>query len=60
MVAIWVRPCLRCEIILSLERDSEGKLIYLVVKINNKMLKLVNVYAPVLQRERSIRNYKIS
>ena len=36
---------------MSLEIDSEGRLIYLVVKINTKKLKLVNVYAPVIPRE---------
>ena len=37
---------------MSLETDIEGRLIYLLVKINNKKLKLVNVYAPVIPRER--------
>ena len=37
---------------MSLERDIEGKVIYLLVKIYNKKLKLVNVYAPFIPRER--------
>ena len=52
-VGIWVRPGLNFEM-MSMERDSEGRLIYLVVKINNKKLKLVNVYAPVIPRERKV------
>ena len=52
-VGIWVRPGLNFEM-MSLVRDSGGRFIYLVVKINNKKLKLVNVYAPVIPRERKV------
>ena len=43
-VATGVRPGLKCDRpglkcdIMSLERDSEGRLIYLAVKINNKKM----------------------
>lgn len=50
-VGIWFRPGLKFEII-STDRDSEGRMLYLLVKINNQIVKIVNVYAPVIPRER--------
>ena len=50
-VGIWFRSGLKFEII-STDRDSEGRLLHLLVKINNQIVIFVNVYAPVIPRER--------
>lgn len=50
-VGIWFRPGLNFETI-NIDRDSEGRLLYLLVKINNETVKMLNVYAPVIPRER--------
>ena len=50
-VGIWVKKNLNCEILL-LNRDMHGRLLCVTVNINNVTMKLVNVYAPVVPKER--------
>ena len=45
-VGIWFRTGLNVEVI-STDRDSEGRILLLVVKINNSIIRLVNIYATV-------------
>jgi hypothetical protein len=52
-VGIWFRPGLKFKII-STDRDNEGRLICVVVTINGQTVKLVNIYAPIIQRERKL------
>ena len=50
-VGIWFKENLSCEIVL-LNRDMHGRLLCVTVNINNVIMKLVNVYAPVVPKER--------
>jgi hypothetical protein len=52
-VGIWFRPGLKFKII-STDRDNEGRLICVLVTINGQTVKLVNIYAPIIQRERKL------
>ena len=45
-VGIWFRTGLNVEVI-STDRDSEGRMLLLLVKINNAIVRLVNIYATV-------------
>ena len=50
-VGIWFKENLICEIV-ALNRDMHGRLLCVNVNINNVKMKLVNVYAPVVPKER--------
>ena len=50
-VGIWFKQGLNFKII-HINRDNEGRLLCLLVKVNNHIFKLVNVYAPIIPRER--------
>ena len=50
-VGIWLKKNLNCEILV-LNRDMHGRLLCVTVNINNVIMKLVNVYAPVVPKER--------
>ena len=43
-VGIWFRTGLNVEVI-STDRDSEGRILLLLVKVNNAIVRLVNIYA---------------
>ena len=50
-VGIWFKENLNCEILL-LNRDVHGRCLSVTVKINNVVMKMINVYAPVIAKER--------
>ncbi len=50
-VGIWLKKNLNCEILV-LNRYMYGRLLCVTVNINNVNMKLVNVYAPVVPKER--------
>ena len=52
-VGIWFKENLNCEILL-LNRDVHGRCLSVTVKINNVVMKMINVYAPVIAKERNI------
>ena len=50
-MGIWLKNNLNCEILL-LNRDMHGRLLCVTVNMNNVIMKRVNVYAPVVPKER--------
>ena len=50
-VGIWFKENLICEIVL-LNRDMHRRPLCVTLNINNVIMKLVNVYAPVVPKER--------
>ena len=52
-VGIWIRSGLNLQII-STDKDSEGRLLFILIKINNVTIRLANIYAPVIPSERRL------
>ena len=52
-VGIWIRSGLNLKII-STDKDSEGRLLFILIKINNVSIRLANIYAPVIPSERRL------
>ena len=52
-VGIWIREGLNFTT-LNYNRDSEGRIVSILIKINTQFLKLTNIYAPVIPKERKI------
>ena len=48
-VGIWFKNNLNCEMLLN--RDVHGRCLSVTVKINNVIMKMINVYAPVIGKE---------
>ena len=52
-VGIWIRSGLNLKSI-STDKDSEGRLLFILIKINNVTIRLANIYAPVIPSERRL------
>ena len=52
-VGIWFKSGLNLQII-SIDKDSEGRLLSILLKINNVTFRLANIYAPVIPSERRL------